>query len=70
VTGNGGTFVDILTDFRRLPNPEQYYLPVDGHPDADWHAIVAGMLAKALTAGSVPALEVASGRPNDAKSAR
>jgi hypothetical protein len=56
VTGHGGIFIDILPDFRDLPNPEQHYFPVDGHPDAAGHAIIAGFLAKELTSGIVPAL--------------
>ena len=56
VTGHGGIFIDILPDFRNLPNPEEHYFPVDGHPDAAGHAIIAGFLAKELTSGIVPAL--------------
>ena len=62
VSRHGGTYVDILTNFRKLPNPERNYLPVDGHPDAGWHALVSGMLATALTRGSVPSLAVAGTR--------
>jgi hypothetical protein len=56
VTSYGGIYVDILSDFRSIPNPEQYYMPVDGHPTADGHAVISGLLAQALTAGSAPAL--------------
>jgi hypothetical protein len=62
VLNHGGTYIDILGDFRAVPNPERRYLPVDGHPDAGWHASVSGMLAKALTSGSVPSLEEAGAR--------
>jgi len=57
VTSHGATYIDILSDFRNLPNPEQYYYPIDNHPDAAGHAIIAGMLAKELTSGAVPALK-------------
>jgi hypothetical protein len=56
VVSHGGTYIDILPDFRTVPNPEQYYYPIDNHPDASGHAIIADMLARELTNGSVPAL--------------
>jgi hypothetical protein len=58
VTSHGGTYLEVLPDFRNIPNPEQHYLPVDGHPDAYWHSVVAGLLARELTSGAVPALTV------------
>jgi hypothetical protein len=64
VTSHGGIYPDILPGFRKIPNPEQYYFPVDGHPNADGHAIISGLLAKVLTSGAVPALSVDS-RPRD-----
>ncbi len=57
---HGGTYIDILPDIRTIPNPEQYYLPVDGHPDAQGHAMISRLLAKELTGGAVPALRAAS----------
>ena len=53
---HGGTYVDILSDFRVTSNPEQHYYPINGHPDADAHAMIAGFLAKELTRGAVPEL--------------
>jgi hypothetical protein len=70
VTSHGGTYVDILKDFREIPNPDRRYLPVDGHPDAGWHAIVSGMLGRALTDGSVPALDTAGARQSDLRLAK
>jgi hypothetical protein len=65
ITSHGGTYIDILPDFHEIPNPEQGYLPLDGHPDARGHAIIAAFLAKKLTNGAVPALMTAPGsRPN------
>jgi hypothetical protein len=58
VVSHGGTYIDILPDFRNIPNPEQYYLPVDGHPNAEGHAIIAGLLARELTSGAIPELRV------------
>ena len=54
VTSHGGAYIDILPDFRTVPDPEQYYYPIDNHPDARGHAIIADMLAKELTSGAVP----------------
>jgi hypothetical protein len=60
ITSHGGTYIDIFPGFRRIPNPEQYYLPVDGHPDADGHAVISRLLAKELSSGAVPDLRVAA----------
>jgi hypothetical protein len=56
---HGGLYLDTLPDFREIPNPEQYFLPVDGHPDARGHAIISEILAKELTSGVIPALKTA-----------
>ena len=58
ITRHGGTYVDILPDFRTLPNPERDYFPVDGHPDEHGHATIARLLTRALLRGDVPALRV------------
>jgi hypothetical protein len=60
ITSRGGIYVDTLPGFGRIPNPEQHYFPVDGHPDAGGQAILANLLAKELTSGAVPALRVAA----------
>jgi len=54
ITSHGGTYLEILPDFRTIPNPERYYLPVDGHPNADGHALFARLIAKAMTSGPDP----------------
>jgi hypothetical protein len=59
VTSRGGTYVDVLSGFRGIPNPEQNYMPVDGHPTGDGHAVISELLAQALTDGAVPALKAA-----------
>jgi hypothetical protein len=65
IVSHGGRFIDILPDYRSVPDPEQGYFPVDGHPNADGHAILARFLAKELTGGTIPALK-ASTPPNTA----
>jgi hypothetical protein len=57
VTGHGGIYLDILPDFRNIPDAGQYFYPVDTHPDARANAIISASLTKALTNGSVPALK-------------
>lgn len=56
VTSNGCIYIDILPDFRSIPNPEQYYFPVDGHVNADGHAILSKLLAQELTSDVLPGL--------------
>jgi hypothetical protein len=48
VVRHGGVFVDLLPAFRSVPNPQQYYMPVDDHPYARGHQIISGMLANGL----------------------
>ncbi len=57
IVNHGGRFIDILGDYRRIPNAERDYFPVDGHPDADGQAIISRLLARGLTSGSVPELK-------------
>jgi hypothetical protein len=51
ITSHDGIFVDILPGFRNIPNPEQYYFPYDGHPNAAGNEIFANLLAKELNNG-------------------
>jgi hypothetical protein len=57
IVPHGGTYVDILPDYRNMPNPEQYYFPVDHHRDAEGHGIIVSLLAKEISGGAVPALK-------------
>jgi hypothetical protein len=58
ITRHGGTYIDILPDYRNIPNAEQGFLPVDGHPNAGGHATITRLLARRLTDGSIPALRI------------
>jgi hypothetical protein len=60
IASHGETYVDILSDYRGVPAPEQGYFAVDGHPNAQGHALMSMFLAKELTNGGVPALKAAS----------
>ena len=55
VTSHGGTYLDILPDYRDIPNPEKGFY-IEGHPNALGHALITRLLAKALTNGPVPTL--------------
>ncbi len=56
VEKHGGTYVDILPDFKAIPNSEQHYYPMDGHPDAQGQAMISNVMAKELTQGAIPQL--------------
>jgi hypothetical protein len=57
ITAHGGGVIDIFSDFRSIPNAEQYFFPVDNHPTAEGHALISGMVARGLTSGAIPALQ-------------
>lgn len=56
VERHGGIYVDILHRFQSIPNPERYFLAVDGHPTAEGYRVLTTLLDKGLTGGAVPAL--------------
>jgi len=56
---HGGIYLDILPDFRTIPHPERGFYRVEGHPNAQGHALISNLLAKELTGGAVPELRVA-----------
>ena len=60
IVNHGGRFIDILGDYRRIPDPERDYFPVDGHPDSDGHAMISRFLARELTGGAVPELKAST----------
>lgn len=59
ITSHGGIYIDILPDFRAIPDAERHYYPLDGHPDAAGHAVIAEFLAKELSGGAIPELGAA-----------
>ncbi len=60
VEKHGGTYLDIVPNFRTIPNAEFDYYPVDGHPNAQGHALITGMLADAFIQSSIPGFRSAS----------
>jgi hypothetical protein len=56
---HGGTYIDILPDYRAVPNAERDFFPSDGHFNARGHAVVSDLLAEKLTSGTIPGLQVA-----------
>ncbi len=60
ILSHGGIYIDILPDFRTLPNPERLYLAMDGHPNVKGSAVIASVLARELTSGAIPALRNAA----------
>jgi hypothetical protein len=51
VESNDGVFLDILPDFRNIPDAGSYFYSVDGHPNPAGHRILSTMLAEALMGG-------------------
>lgn len=56
ILSHGGIYLSVLQGLHTIPNVEQDYLPVDGHPVATAHAIFAGLIVKELTSGVIPQL--------------
>jgi hypothetical protein len=59
LASHGAIPMDICRGFSSIPESEQYFFPVDGHPDAQGHAIISKLLAKELTSGVIPSLKAA-----------
>ena len=66
VARDGATYIDILNDFRTIPNADRLYLPIDGHMSAQGQGVLAQLIAKELTNGSVPQLKREHARGNPA----
>jgi hypothetical protein len=60
ITSHGGTYIDMLTDVRTIPDPQLGYFPVEGHPNGRGHGMFTALLASELTSGAVPALKATS----------
>jgi hypothetical protein len=58
IVGHGGTYIEILPEFRSIPDPETYYFQVDGHPNARGHAWLSALLARRLISGAFYALRI------------
>jgi hypothetical protein len=56
VTSHGGTYIDVLSDFRTIISPERIYQQGDEHSSDEGHAFISSVLARQLTSGAVPAL--------------
>jgi hypothetical protein len=56
IVRHGGTYIDILPDFRTIPNPQLGYFAIDGHPNANGNATIARFLSEKLLGGAIPGL--------------
>jgi hypothetical protein len=59
IVRHGGTYIDILPEFRTVPNPQRGYFALDGHPNAFGHAMIARFLTDTLADVTIPALSAA-----------
>ena len=60
VEKHGGVYIDVLHDFKNLPDIHAGFYPVDQHLNARGQAMFASVIEKGLTSGEVPALTAAS----------
>ena len=60
IVRHGGNYIDILPEFRAIANPQWDYFPLEGHLNAQGHAIVSALLAKKLTSGSSPLIRTSA----------
>jgi hypothetical protein len=56
IVSHGGIWIDILPAYRTWPHPELDYLPVDGHENAQAHAMITGLLVDSLAKNGLPTL--------------
>jgi hypothetical protein len=56
IVSHGGTYLDILPALSRLPDTEQDYFSLDGHPNSEGHAMISRLLSKELANSLLPAL--------------
>jgi hypothetical protein len=57
VESHGAIYLDLLSEFREIPNPGRLYYPVDGHLNADGQSVIARLLATKLADGIIPGLK-------------
>jgi hypothetical protein len=60
IVSHGGTYIDILPQFRTVPNPQLGYFAIDGHPNAYGQAMIARFLIIKLTGLTIPAMSAAA----------
>jgi hypothetical protein len=60
ILSHGGTYIDILPDFRTVPNPQLGYFAIDGHPNAYGQAMIARFLTNKLAGLPIPAMRAAA----------
>jgi hypothetical protein len=65
IVSHGGTYLDILPEFRTIPNPQLGYFALDGHPNALGQATIARFLTNKLADAAIPALSAAATRQAD-----
>lgn len=53
VERHSGRYIDILHDFRNEREPEMDYYPVDGHPNAHGHEVLAHVMTQELVRSGV-----------------
>ena len=56
MVSDGATYVDVAADLQKAFNLDGLYDQQGYHPNAEGHAVLTQILAKALTGGAVPAL--------------
>jgi hypothetical protein len=56
VEKNGGIYVDVLREFRDVPNVNSAFYPVDQHLTVAGQVMVANIIAKGLSSGKIPPL--------------
>jgi hypothetical protein len=48
IVSHGGTYIDILPEYRSVRDPQLGYFPIDGHPNASGQAMIARFLTNKL----------------------
>jgi GDSL-like Lipase/Acylhydrolase family len=58
---HGAGYVDLMSEFKETPRPEDLFYVVDGHVTSQGYAVIAHGLLEKLMDGSVPPLRACSG---------
>jgi hypothetical protein len=62
VVSHGGSYIDILGEFRNMTDIDQMYQPGDEHASDEGHALLARLIEDQLTNGAVPSLTASANR--------